>query len=240
MWENVLPLPTAADVSGDLVNNWGMTPEEFRPLFMLMEEVSTIVGSGRIFSVIAYGESRWVPTAQNGDGDTDRDKRERAGSKRAWENYKGRNPELKFGQQAADFGSGGLFGALAPFFLWTGVIPLRSKAPLLNSDPRIMFLPRVAGFGACVYMQRLLDNYQIDNHADIKVGWASPSWLKSGRGGDNYNTVQKKFKRHAGEVGIDLNDESTIPAKLSTENWPGVMSVLEQLVGTLPTLRGGA
>jgi hypothetical protein len=39
------PLPRAADVSGDLSRNWGETPVDLRPLFMLMEETSRIVGA---------------------------------------------------------------------------------------------------------------------------------------------------------------------------------------------------
>ena len=61
------PLPRPGDVKGDLSKNWGSTPFDLRPLFLLMEETSGIVGSGRIFAVIASRESRVVSTAQNGD-----------------------------------------------------------------------------------------------------------------------------------------------------------------------------
>jgi hypothetical protein len=33
---DLAPLPRAADVSGDLVRNWGETPVDLRPLFMLI------------------------------------------------------------------------------------------------------------------------------------------------------------------------------------------------------------
>lgn len=237
-WKNVLPDPTAADVVGDLETNWGDTPTELRPYFMFLEEKSRIVGSGRLFSVIAYGESRYVESAQNGDGDTDLDRRERAGSGRAWEGLQKRGIPLKYGEDAAKFGSGGYFGALAPYFLATGINALGKKnAPLRYSNPRIVWLKRVAGWGAIIYMQRLLVNYTIDDHPAIKVGWASPSFLKGDElYGTNYQRVHAKFTRQAGEVGIDLEHTPTIPKKLSTANFPGVMPVFREVVGTLPVM----
>ena len=230
-WSNVRPLPTAADVAGfDLVKNWGQTPSDLRALFAQMEVVSGIKGSARIFSVISKRESVGFKTSAHNDSSGERD-----ASRRAYNNAKGNNPPLKYGNQAAEFGSGGLFGALGPYFLWTGVQEMGANAPLLGSPPEIMFLPRVAAFGACVYLQRLLDNYRIDDHADIKVGWANPSLLKSGRGNSTYQAVRTRFLSDAKDLQVDLQDTSTIPAALSAKPWPGVAKVFEQLVGTLPT-----
>jgi hypothetical protein len=236
-WDNALPLPTASDVKGDLSRNWGKTPQEFRPLFLLAEEASGIVGAGRLLAIIAYRESRWVPIAHNGDGTNEQ--AERTASRNGYNNSKGRNPPLAHAEAAANFGSGGLYGALAPYFLWTGVQEMNDKAPLLGSHPKIMFLPRVATFGAIVYMQRLLDNYTIVDHHDIKVGWASPSLLTaSGRGGTTYKAVRQRFAEDVAAVGIDLNDTTTIPAQLSAAKWPGVAAVFQKIVGTLPTPNG--
>jgi hypothetical protein len=178
-------------VSGDLQTNWGDTPPDLIPLFMLMEETSKIVGSARLFAVIAYRESRFVTTAHNGNATGEQD--ERDSSRAAYKNNKDRNPPLKYGEQAAEFGSGGLFGLLAPYYLWTGVPEIGKRAPLLNAPPELVFQPRAAAFGAVVYMQRLLANYRIDDHADIKAGWASPSLLKAGRGGAKYHDVRANF-----------------------------------------------
>ena len=226
------PLPKASDVSGDLVTNWGETPPDLRPLFMLMEETSKIAGSARIFAVIAYRESRFITTAQNGNATGEQD--ERDSSRAAYKNNKDRNPPLKYGAQAAEFGSGGLFGLLAPYFLWTGVPEVGKKAPLRNAPPEIVFQPRAAAFGACVYMQRLLANYRVDDLADIKVGWASPTLLGTGRGGEQYHSVRTRFLADAKTVGIDLTDRSTIPEKLGASAWPGVPAVFAALVGALP------
>ncbi len=226
------PLPRASDVSGDLTTNWGDTPPDLRPLFMLMEEKSRIVGSAWIFAVIAYRESRFITTAQNGNATGEQD--ERDSSRAAYKNNKDRNPPLKYGEQAAEFGSGGLFGLLAPYFLWTGVPEVGKKAPLLNAPPELVFQPRAAAFGACVYMQRLLANYRVDDLADIKVGWASPTLLGKDRDSEQYHSVRTRFLADAKTLGIDLTDRKTIPEKLSASAWPGVPAVFSALVGALP------
>lgn len=222
------PLPTAADVKGDLSRNWGQTPFDLRPLFQLMEEVSRITGFARIASVIAYGESRYVTTAHNGNAASEQD--ERDGSRRAYQNNKDRNPPLRFGEQAAEFGSGGLFGLLAPYFLWTGVPEVGARAPLLGAPPEILFQPRVSAFGAAVYLQRILRHYRVDDLADIKAGWANPSFLKTKRDSAGHKSARGRFLADVQAVGIDLGD-ATIPARLDASAWPGVPAVFARLVG---------
>ena len=229
---DLAPLPRAADVSGDLVRNWGETPVDLRPLFMLMEETSRIVGAARIFAVIAYRESRFVTSAQNGNATGEQD--ERDSSREAYKNRKDSNPPLRYGELAAEFGSGGLFGLLAPYFLWTGVPEIKEKAPLLNAPPSLLFQPRAAAFGAAVYMQRLLKQYRIDDIPDIKVGWANPGLLGSGRGSAAYHDVRARFLADAMTLGIDLTDAATVPPKLTASAWPGVPAVFAGLVGALP------
>jgi hypothetical protein len=229
---DLAPLPRAADVSGDLVRNWGETPIDLRPLFMLAEETSRIVGMARVLAVIAYRESRFVTTAQNGNAAAEQD--ERDSSRDAYNNRKANNPPLRYGEQAAEFGSGGLFGALAPYFLWTGVPEVGDRAPLLGAPPSLVFQPRAAAFSAAVYMQRLLKQYRVDDIPDIKVGWANPGLLGKGRGGETYLSVRKRFLEDAQAVGIDLADVVTIPVKLDASAWPGVPAVFTGLVGALP------
>lgn len=229
---DLAPLPRAAEVSGDLTRNWGDTPVDLRPLLVLIEEVSGIKGVSRPLSVVAYRESRYVTTAQNGNAAGEQD--ERDDSRTAYANNKGRNPPLRYGEQAAEFGSGGLFGLLAPYFLWTGVPELGKKAPLLNAPPSLVFQPRAAAFGAAVYMQRLLTQYRVDDIPDLKVGWANPGLLGKGRGGETYLSVRKRFIEDAKTVGIDLADVETIPPRLDASAWPGVAAVFAGLVGELP------
>lgn len=228
---DLAPLPTAADVKGDLVRNWGDTPIDLRPLFLLMEETSRIKGSGRVFAAIASRESSFVTTAHNGNAADEQD--ERDDSRKAYDNNKDRNPPLAFGQQSADFGSGGLFGALSPYFLWTGVPEVGAKAPLLRAAPEICFQPRAAAFGAVVYMQRILKN-RTDDIADIKAGWANPQFLTTARGSERALAVRARFLADVQALGIDLADAVTIPPKLDASAWPGVPAVFASLVGALP------
>ncbi len=229
---DLAPLPRAADVSGDLSRNWGTTPVDLRPLFMLMEEIARIPGAARVFGVIASRESGFVTTAHNGNAAKEQD--ERDDSRKAYLNNKDRNPPLRYGDQAAEFGSGGLFGALAPYFLWTGVPEIGKKAPLLAARPTLVFQPRAAAFGAAVYMQRLLTHYRVDDIADIKAGWANPGLLGKGRGGETYLAVRTRFLADAKTLGVDLADTDTIPPKLDASAWPGVPTVFAGLVGALP------
>lgn len=234
-WD-ALPLPKPAEVKGDLGRNWGRTPVYLRPLLLLAEQASGIVGAARILAIVGYQESRFETTGHNGDAETEA--AERNASWKAYHQNKARNPPLAHGEVAAVFGSGGLFGALAPYFLWTGVQELGEKAPLLGADPRIMFVPRVATFAACVYLARLLKHYEVRDLPDIKVGWGSVSLLKGeGRSGETYQAIRKKFLADAAELGIDLTDALTIPARLSADAWPGVAKVFERVVGKLPTPR---
>lgn len=235
-WDGAAGLPTAADVKGDLSRNWGRTPLDLRPLLLAAEEASQVSGAARLLAIIGYRESRFDPNAHNGNALDEQ--RERDASTTAYTQNKARNPSLAFGEAAASFGSGGLFGALAPYFLWTGVQELGTKAPLLGADPRIMFLPRVATFAACVYLARLLKNYDVQDLPDIKVGWGSVSLLKGeGRTSETYRSIRNNFVADAAALGIDLADAATIPPRLSAERWPGVVAVFERLVGKLPTPR---
>jgi len=225
-WTQVPSLPTADEVPGfDLLSNWGKTPVKLRPLFALMEEVSKIRGSARIFALIAKRESDFVPTAHN------HDERETDGSRRAYKNARDRNRPLAYGEASGEFGSGGLFAALGPYFLWTGVQEMKGDAPLLNAPPEVVFVPRIAAFGAVVYLQRLLKYYQIDDHADIKVGWRSPDLLKNRRGTSTYKMVRTKFYADAAKLGLDLDDTSTIPKDLTSELWPGAATAFTSLTG---------
>ena len=226
------PLPTAADVEGDLSRNWGDTPFDLRPLLLLIEQITRIFGAARYLAIVAKRESAFVTAAHNGNAANEQD--ERDDSRKAYANNKDRNPPLRYGEQAADFGSGGLFGLLAPYFLWTGVPEVGAKAPLLNAPPEIVFQPRAAAFGAAVYMQRILKHYRVDDVADIKVGWANPGLLGKSRGGATYNDVRTRFLADAKSLGIDLADATTIPAKLDPSAWPGVPAVFAGLVGALP------
>jgi hypothetical protein len=232
-WTGALPLPKADDVQGSVAENWGITPDELRPLFLLTEQVSGIRGSARVLSIIARRESRWISTAHNDS------KKEVTASTNAYNNLKAKRAPLKYGAKAAGFGSGGLFGLLAPYYLWTGINEVKDKAPLLAAEPETMFFPRLAAFAGIAYMQRLLANYDVRDVPEIKVGWASVSLLDDdSRGGDTYMGVRGRFAEDVQASGINL-DHPTIPSieimrADAKSKWPGVLSVFQSLVGKVP------
>lgn len=209
---------------GDTGGNWGKTPLSLRPLFLQAELAASIPGAARFLAIAASRESNWNPLARNASGN------ETKASRNAYEARKATRPALAYGEAAADFGSGGLFGLLAPYFLWAGVPELGGDAPLLARPPSAVFDPAIAAFGAAVYMQRIIAFYPVDDWADVRAGWASPSLLTSARGGADYNAVRTRFAGDAVKVGIDLGDRATIPATPSASGWPGVAAVYAALV----------
>jgi len=220
-------LPTKDEVPGfDLVNNWGATPEKLRPLFALMEVVSTIRGSARIFALISRGAG-FQPNAH------DNSEWEVAATRQIYKAGRDHYHPLSYGDAAAEYGSGGLFRALAPVFLWTAVHEMKGDAPLLTAPPEVMHVPRVAAFGAVVYLQRLLTKFRVDDHGDIKAGWISPHLLESDhRGAPTYNRLRNRFFAEAAKMGLNLDDTRSIPRHLRAESWPGAAAVYKSLTGT--------
>jgi hypothetical protein len=195
-WDGAGSLPTASDVKGDLTRNWGRTPLDLRPLLLVAEEASNMPGAGRVLAGIATRESRFQPNAHNGNEPGEQS--ERNASWRAYTQNKARNPPLAFGEEAAVFGSGGLFGALAPYFLWSGIQEMGDKAPLLGADPRIMFVPRVATFAACVFMARLLKQLRRARPArhQGRLGQRQPAQGRGARRRDLPAHPQQLRRRH--------------------------------------------
>jgi hypothetical protein len=146
------PLPTAADVTGDLSRNWGETPFDLRPLFLLIEEISRIFGAARYLAIVAKRESAFRHHRAQ------RQRGERAGRARR---FAAPTPTTRTATRRCDTASrrptsaaAACSGCSRPYFLWTGVPEVGAKAPLLNAPPEIVFQPRAAAFGAAVYMQR--------------------------------------------------------------------------------------
>lgn len=208
------------DAGGD---NWGTTPAELRPLFLRMEEAAGIPGSARFFAVVSAGESRWNPSAHN-----DRDD-EVESSRRAYENNAASRPALAYGQAAAAFGSGGLFGQLAPYFLWSASAELKDAAPLLGEPPTAIFQPRLAAYGAVVLLRRLVLHYDVRDVLDARVGWAAVSLLNENRGSATYLEVRSDFAARAQKVGIDL---SRLPARFEAGPFPGFRGAYDLLVSS--------
>jgi len=207
-------------------DNWGITPTEWIPYFQALEDISGIPGSARIFSLIAYGESRWIADAHNNDASEIS-----LGSRPSYERAKDNFPPLKYGEEAANFGSGGLFAMLGPVYLWTGAVFGKRYAPLLEHRPETMFDPRLAGFAAIVFLRNLIKNRDVRDLVDIKVGWGRPTRLsKTGRETEAYENARTKFWAQSVEAGISLEDRNTLPPKLDISGFTGVLNVYERMI----------
>lgn len=204
--------------------NWGATPMQLRQLFLHMEKACGVPGSARFFAVVASRESSFVPTAHNdSDGEVD-------ASRRAYDNNVKTRPKLVYGGAAREFGSGGLFGQLAPYFLWSASAELKDDAPLLALPPTSVYDPRLAAFGAAILLRRIVTLYRVDDLADARVGWAAVGLLGAGRGSSDYNAVRKRFFESAKKLGIDL---SLLPSPLKAESWSGAQAAYD-LIQTAP------
>ena len=204
--------PQVQPAAGDLVNNWGTTPVPLRQLFVAMEKACGVPGSARFFAIVAARESSFVPIAHNdSEGETD-------ASRRAYDNNVKKKPKLVHGGGAREFGSGGLFGQLAPYFLWSATAELKDKAPLLAKPPTAIYDPRLAAFGAAVLLRRIITLYRVDDLADARVGWAAVGLLSAGRGNSDYKAVRGRFFESADKLGIDVN---LLPSPLKAGAWAG-------------------
>lgn len=208
---------------GDLEANWGTTPAKLRPLFRRMEEAAGIAGSARWFAIVAARESNFVATAHNdSDGEVD-------ASRRAYDNNAASKPPLEHAAAARDFGSGGLFARLGPYFLWSGTEELGAAAPLLGLHPSAIFDPRLAGFAAVVMLRRLVTIYQARSLVDARVGWAAINLLGDPKAA-KYLAVRDRFLVSAAKLGVDL---AQLPAKFEAGPWPGAAGAFE-LMTSLP------
>ena len=197
------PAPPAAQLlpftDSELTTNWGTTPTWVRPVLLQIEKVSGLPGAARFLAIVARGESSFTVTAHN------QSKTEVDASRAAYDNAIDTFPPLKYASRARDFGGGGLFGSLAPYFLWAGVQgELGNQAPLLQAPPEWMFAPHVAGFDAAFRMSRLLKHYPIADWPDVRAGWRSPSLLVDGYGGATHLDRRQKFIDRAASMQIDL------------------------------------
>lgn len=208
--------------AGDAGGNWGSTPEALRPLLQRMEQVLQTPGAGRFFAVVAYAESRFLPTAHNQSPGEVED------SRRAYDNAPASYPELAYRSEARAFGGGGLFGQLAPYFLWSGVRELGAKAPLVASPPTAIFDPRLAAYGAVLNLRALLTRYHVDDLLDARVGWASVQLLGTGRGSPAYFNVRQRFRDNAVKLGVDLDQ---LPQQLVPGPWMGAKAAFAALTG---------
>ena len=206
---------------------WGtsLRGQEYRELLAKIEAVTRM--PLRLFlSVVANRESGWSRKARR------KDKVETAASRRAIEAGPARgNPPPKFAASLAEAGSGGLFGALAPYVAWTGLD--EGLTPYLDEDYTIVEDPIVAAICAAKYYQRIVANYPTvfatpgapvpeDNYR-VRLGWASPKVLSEDPGGTLFTNVKRRMDEDLKALGLSIGD--LLPP--SATGWPGLAAVVE-------------
>ena len=212
--------------------SWGTTKrgEVYRPLFTKLEEV-TGMPLRLYLCVVANREAGWSRTARN------KTKGEVKASADGIDNgIKRGNPAPKFAASIRDAGSGGLFGALAPFVAWTGMD--EGYMPYLDEDWPIIEDPIVSAVFAAKYYQRIVGGGRYPVFADpskpapednyrVRLGWASPSALKSSPDGTLFQNVKKRFDIDLAELGLKISDLSPPNAAA----WPGLKAVVAGMKG---------
>jgi hypothetical protein len=212
-------------------NYWGTTKrgEEYRELLTKIEDV-TRMPLRLILSVIANRESGWNRKARN------KTAVETAASKRAIEAGPDRgNPPPKFAASLAGAGSGGLFGALAPYVAWTGLD--EDFIPYLDADFTVVEDPIVAAICAAKYYQRVVANYptvfanpsrpSAEDNYRVRLGWASPKTLKEDPAGSLFKSVKGRMDDDLAELGLFIDD---LPPP-SADAWPGLKTVFDAMQG---------
>lgn len=181
-------------------------------------------------TVVANRESDFSRTARN------KSAVETAASKTGIEGGTKRgNPKPKFADSIAGSGSGGLFGALAPYVAWTGMD--EGYMPYLNEDWPIIENPIVAAVCAAKYYQRIVTYYPTvfankgspspEDNFRIRLGWANPSKLKSDPAGTLFHNVRSRMEEDLEELGLKISD---LPPP-SSSKWPGLKAVVAGLQG---------
>ena len=211
---------------------WGTTKrgEQYRPLFTKLEAV-TGMPLRLYLCVVANREAGWSRTARN------KTKVEVKASQDGIDNgIKRGNPAPKFAASLREVGSGGLFGALSPYVAWTGFD--EGYMPYLDEDWMVIEDPIVSAVFAAKYYQRIVGGgrYPVfanpaqpspeDNYR-VRLGWASPSALKSSPDGTLFQNVKKRFDEDLAQLGLKISDL----APPNAERWPGLKAVVAGLKG---------
>jgi hypothetical protein len=202
------PAPAPSPTPG---KNWGSTNrgEQYRALLVKLEEL-TGMPLAVFLTVVANRESDFSRTARN------KSAVETAASNTGIvSGVKRGNPKPKFADSIAASGSGGLYGALAPYVAWTGMD--EGYMPYLNEDWNIIENPIVAVVCAAKYYQRIVTYYPTvfangkgspspEDNFRVRLGWANPSRLKEDPAGSLFQQVRARMEEDLGELGLKISD----------------------------------
>ncbi len=190
-------LPTQSELSpgADLETNWGKTPAELRPLFMLMEEASGVVGLARTAAVVAFEGSNFDPSFH----DT-------SATAKALSKFNDRPGTLKFHREAANFGVGGLFAMSGTKFLHVFDYHKRELVtPFWNYHPKVILKPRVSALGAGIWLVGLSDEPDTSGETLYVMAAFNGVWIE-----EDDNELKKYLEYLKGksqELGIELPEK---------------------------------
>lgn len=220
-----------AQIPGELTENWGTTPANLRPLFLLAEKAAGVPGSARLFAVLAKLQSGF---------NTDRHDQSQTAKQASQGQYlalRSKRPSLMpdAASSASNFGRGGLFSFLGPEFLWSGYQEMGPQAPLLSASMNTIYDQRYSLFAAAMRMQEVLAQLTAsDGPVEAGVGMYNPELLTS-RDTQLYKNFRQAFVDASRDLGINL---TKIP-KPASVNYPGAATALNMLNGAKKPSSGG-
>lgn len=209
---------------------WGQgVPADFQKLVTRTQSIVKVPFLWAMLTIVAKRESGFSPTAHNDS------EGERLGSKFGIERGEKRgNPSPKFAAEIANFGSGGLFGALASSFAWIGLD--KSFMPFLKRKPEVMFEADASAVFASHYFWRVTSpgyaNGRKLTFFDVRTGWASPDALKNSPTGKTAQKVRADMTDDIKKLGWDPAWVESLPVDRS--GYPGIATIAKHF-GYLPT-----
>jgi hypothetical protein len=213
------PTPNAGSYGPPPVGDprWGSVPAEAQQLLLRAEALTGVPGAAVFLGVVGQGEGNWAYLRGREFWDARNTRaNEVSASQRAYDAGLASGRPAPTFPEVRDFGSGGAFGALAPYVAWAGFT--QGETPLLTERPEVIFRPYVSVAHAAWYLTRLLrPPYSPATWAQVRLGWASPSALRTEREGKLSVEVLGRMIAAATQAGLTdaTKDVPPPPARAS-------------------------
>lgn len=201
-------------------SQWGAVPIDLQKTLTEVQAAAGIPYLWVYGSICAQGESAFQANAHNLSK-----KETKASSDGLANGLKRGNPSPKYADAIRDFGSGGLFGALSPYFHWIGLD--EGYMPFLRRKPELVFQPKASAVFMAHYFWRVSAPMYAKgrrlNLFDIRVGWASPSILKNDPFGTTAQEVRGRMRESIQVIGWDEKWVESLP--VARDAYKGIQAV---------------
>lgn len=224
-------------------DNWGVTPDGLRPVFLAAEEASGLPGLSRFLAIWAWGAFRAMqepvdlgaalvlalenPFLAREFHNEDPD--EVSMSQKGYDNVLKKYPNItkpKFGEQWRNYGSAGLFDLLAGTQVWNltygGYTPPAYNllpAQVLHDIPKSTYLATIIVRRIFKGDYKVLTDNPTDTWTNVRRVTANPSAFLQD---SSYSKqVGERFQMRAQEIGIDLSKVANTTLG-DLKNWGGV------------------